>query len=289
MRTAPHRPWWTLTYALMALNTLVLLVQLLSRGTALGNVIGAYLPLSYEGLSHGFVWQLISFQFLHADQFHLFFNLLAIYFFGRPMEEYLGRSRFLQLYLTSGVVGGLCQVVFAPIWPNYFGGQVVGASAGAFGLVAAFATLFPDRTLTLLLFFVVPVNMRARTLIWISVGLATLGLLNPGGQMADAAHLGGILTGFLYIRWLVQGRGWRIRWAAPPAANRSRILVGTAPRKRAVWQQSDSGKLDALPAEEFISREVDPILDKISAHGFQSLTEKERQILEQARARISRR
>jgi membrane associated rhomboid family serine protease len=289
MRAAPHRPWWTLTYALMALNTLVLLVQLLSRGTALGNVIGAYLPLSYEGLSHGFVWQLISFQFLHADQFHLFFNLLAIYFFGRPMEEYLGRSRFLQLYLTSGVVGGLCQVVFAPIWPTYFGGQVVGASAGAFGLVAAFATLFPDRTLTLLLFFVVPVNMRARTLIWISVGLATLGLLNPGGQMADAAHLGGILTGFLYVRWLVHGRGLRIRWAAPPAANRSRILVGTAPRKRAVWQQSDSGKLDALPAEEFISREVDPILDKISAHGFQSLTEKERQILEQARARISRR
>jgi membrane associated rhomboid family serine protease len=291
MRANPHRPWWTLTYALMALNTLVLLVQLLSRGTALGNVIGTYLPLSYEGLRHGFVWQLITFQFLHADELHLFFNLIAIYFFGRPMEEYLGRARFLQLYLTSGVVGGLCQVLFAPIWPAYFGGQVVGASAGAFGLVAAFATLFPDRTLTLLLFFVLPVNMRARTLIWISVGLATLGLLNPGGQMADAAHLGGILTGFLFVRWLVQGRGWRwrVRWAAPPAPKRSRILVGAAPRKRSAWQQAQAGKLDSLPPEEFISREVDPILDKISAHGFQSLTDRERQILEQARAKISRR
>jgi hypothetical protein len=59
--------------------------------------------------------------------------------------------------------------------------------------------------------------------------------------------------------------------------------------KRAHWQSADTSNLDALPPEEFISREVDPILDKISAHGFQSLTERERQILEQARSKISRR
>jgi hypothetical protein len=107
--------------------------------------------------------------------------------------------------------------------------------------------------------------------------------------MADAAHLGGILAGFLFIRLLVQGRGFRIRWASSPSVRRPRVLVRTAAGKRAPWQNATPRNLDALPAEEFISREVDPILDKISAHGFQSLTERERQILEQARSKISRR
>ncbi len=289
MRTATPRPRWPLTYVLMAVNTAVLVLQLLSHGSTLGTAMDTYLPLSFEGLAHGYVWQLLTFQFLHADEIHLFFNLIAIFFFGRPMEEHLGRGRFLALYLAAGVVGGLCQVAFAPLWPTYFGGSVVGASAGAFGLIAAFATLFPDRTLTLLIFFVLPVNMRARTLIWISVGLAVLGLLSPGGRMADAAHLGGILAGFLFVRLLVQGRGFRIRWASSPSARRPRVLVRTAAGKRANWQSADARNLDALPPEEFISREVDPILDKISAHGFQSLTERERQILEQARSKISRR
>jgi len=190
MRTAAGRRQWPLTYVIMAINTAVLLLQFISGHSSLGIAMGYYLPLSFEGLAKGYVWQLLTFQFLHVDEFHLLFNLIAIYFFGRPMEDYLGRSRFLTLYLSSGVLGGLCQVALAPLLPDYFGGQVVGASAGAFGLVAAFATLFPDRTLTLLLFFVLPVNLKARTLIWISVGLAVLGLLNPGGKMADAAHLG---------------------------------------------------------------------------------------------------
>lgn len=289
MRSATHRQRWPLTYVLMAVNTAVLVLQLVTRGSAFGNALNTYLPLSFEGLTHGYVWQLLTFQFLHADEIHLFFNLIAIFFFGRAMEEHLGRGRFMALYLSAGVVGGLCQVILSPLWPAYFGGSVVGASAGAFGLIAAFATMFPDRTLTLLIFFVLPVNMRARTLIWISIGLATLGLLNPGGRMADAAHLGGILAGFLFIRWLVQGHGFRIRWTSSPSLRRPRILVRTAAGKRANWQHTDTRNLDALPPEEFISREVDPILDKISAHGFQSLTERERQILEQARSKITRR
>jgi membrane associated rhomboid family serine protease len=289
MRAPAPRRHWPLTYVLMALNTVVLVLQLVSRGTALGEAINSYLPLSTEGLRHGYIWQLITFQFLHADEFHLFFNLIAIFFFGRAMEDHLGRARFAQLYLASGVVGGLFQVAFALVWPAQFGGSVVGASAGAFGLVAAFATLFPDRTLTLLLFFVLPVNMRARTLIWISVGLALLGLLNPGGRVAHAAHLGGILAGYLFVRWVAQGRGFRIRWTTSPSPNRSRMLVGTIARKRGAWHRAETSKLDSLPPDEFISREVDPILDKISAHGFQSLTDKERQTLEQARSRMTRR
>ena len=290
MRNPGHGSAWPLTYVLMAVNTAILVLQLLTRATPIGRGINDYLALSLDGLMHGFVWQLLTFQFLHGGPLHLVLNLVAIYFFGRPMEEYLGRKRFLQLYLGSGVLGGICQIALDAIFFDDPTRSVVGASAGAFGLVSAFATLFPDRTLTLLVFFVLPVSMRARTLIWISVGIGALGILgalDPG--VAHAAHLGGILGGFLFVRWLVQGRGFRLRWATPSSPHRSRILVGTAASKRAAWRRADTNKLDSLPPEEFISREVDPILDKISAQGFQSLTDRERQILEKARAKISRR
>jgi membrane associated rhomboid family serine protease len=255
-----------------------------------GQWLTTHLALSLPGLAHGYVWQFLTFQFLHGGLFHLLCNLIVLFFFGRALEEHLGRNRFLRLYLISGVLGGLLQMIFAAAVPQHFGGPVVGASAGVFGLVAAFATLFPDRTITLLLFFVIPVSMRARTLLWFGIGLAVFGILIPADRVAHAAHLGGIAAGWGYIYWLVQGHGWRIRWTVGGSSSRRpRILVGTASSKRASWHRAATATGEDLPPEEFMSREVDPILDKISAHGFQSLTERERQILERARARFSRR
>jgi hypothetical protein len=156
--------------------------------------------------------------------------------------------------------------------------------------VAAFAMLFPNRVLTLLVFFVLPVSMRARTLLWVSLALAVFGVLVPGGIVADGAHLGGILTGVLYVRWILQGRGWTLRLATRPTrARQARELVKTASASRPEWSASSAfADRDAAP-QEFISREVDPILDKISAHGIQSLTPRERDILEAARSRMSKR
>src|SRR5882757_9182710 len=100
-----------------------------------------FLALSLDGLRHGFLWQFITYQFLHAGIWHLLFNCLAIFFFGRPVETALGRKRFLALYLAGGVIGGVVQMLFALVLPHYFGGSVVGASAGAAALAAAFAVL----------------------------------------------------------------------------------------------------------------------------------------------------
>jgi hypothetical protein len=148
--------------------------------------------------------------------------------------------------------------------------------------------MFPDRVLTLLVFFVIPVSMRARTLLWISLGLAAFGILVPHGPVADGAHLGGILTGVAYVRWRSAAGRWHLRWpSVRPRARRE--LVTTATTKGSAWRRAQRGSPDDLPTEEFISREVDPILDKISAHGIQSLTERERRILEAARAKMSRR
>jgi membrane associated rhomboid family serine protease len=282
---------WPLTYILMAVIAACFVVQ--SFAAVHGDRSGwieRNLALSLSGLGRGYIWQLLTFQFLHGGLLHLIVNMIVLYFFGRALEEHLGRRRFLRLYLGSGVAGGLLQMLFAAVFPAQFGGGVLGASAGVFGLVAAFATLFPDRTLTLLIFFVLPVSMRARTLLWLSIGLALFGIMIPGDGVAHAAHLGGIVAGWGFVRWLVAGSATRAGWeSSGPSTRRPRVLARTASKDRAPWRRSDSAANDDLPPEEFMSREVDPILDKISAHGFQSLTDRERQILEKARAKITRR
>ena len=140
----------------------------------------------------------------------------------------------------------------------------------------------------LLLFLVIPVSMRAKFLLLFSALLSVFGILFPGGRhTADVAHLGGIITGIIFVRYAIH---WNFHW---PRLRRAR----TAPPRRLVKVNSGASALrgrkssssEDLPAEDFFSKEVDPILDKISAHGIQSLTERERRILEAARERMGRR
>src|SRR6266516_3399006 len=140
--------------SLLIINVVAYLVQLAVAGFT-KFPINYYFALSVEGLRHGYVWQLLTFQFMHSvdNPMHLLFNCLAIYIFGREVEEALGRKSFLTLYFSSGIVGGLCQALAWVLLPSQFGGAVVGASAGAFGLTAAFAMLFPEQVL--LLFFII--------------------------------------------------------------------------------------------------------------------------------------
>jgi hypothetical protein len=201
----------------------------------------------------------------------------------------------LALYFSSGVLGGLLQVAAGAVasqlpasdWTRHFMGPTVGASAGVYGLVAAYATLYPDRLLTLLLFFFIPVTMRAKFLLLAEAVLAVLGILSPGSRMADAAHLGGMLTGLLFIRYALE---WNWNWPRWP---RRHPRVRRLPRAEAVassfWKPGKTRGDEDLPPEEFLSREVDPILDKISAQGIQSLTARERRILEAAREKMAKR
>jgi membrane associated rhomboid family serine protease len=263
-----------------------------SKPSDLPILIQGLLPLSQAGLAHGYVWQLVTYQFLHANTLHLVVNMLVVYFFGRALEDALGRLGMLRIYFLSGIVGGLVQVIYQvalqKVIPGAGAGSVVGASASGLGLLAAYAALFPHREITLLLFFFIPVSLRARTLLWISIGLALFGMIAPIGSVADAAHLGGIATGLAYIHWIVQGSGWPSLARFRPAA-RPRVLVSAPFPKRSFWQRSKANEMEDLPPAEFMSREVDPILDKISAYGIQSLTDRERRILEAARAKMAKR
>jgi membrane associated rhomboid family serine protease len=275
---------WSATVGMIIALIVVFLLQM----TVLPLVIPlGYLVLSLDGLRHGYVWQLVSFQFLHAGWLHLLFNLLAIYFFGRSVEFVLGRRRWLILYFLSGILGGVTQMLVALLVPRFFDAPVVGASAGAAGLIAAFALLNWDQPFTLLFYFI-PVTMRGKTLFWFSIGLAVFGMVIGGGGGAHAAHLGGFLAGYAYMRWGAATRqsvwGWHTFYSRP----RRRELVRTASIRAPAWTRSAPERPGELPSEEFISREVDPILDKISAHGIQSLTERERRILEAARHKMAR-
>ena len=265
-----------------------LVIAFILQTTVLSPSMLGYLVLTPEGLKHGFLWQLLSFQFLHAGLAHLVFNGIAIFFFGRSVEYVLGRTRWLALYFLSGIAGGLVQMLFAVIAPDRFGGPVVGASAGASGLIAAFAAIHWNERFTLLLYFI-PINMRGRTLFWISIGFAVLGLAFGRGGIAHAAHLGGFLTGFIFVRWQEEAFD-RIKNLNPfLSRRRKRELVKVASARLPRWPGPAGGNSTELPSEEFISREVDPILDKISAHGLQSLTERERRILEAARNKMAKR
>jgi membrane associated rhomboid family serine protease len=296
-------PRWSWTMVLVIAYAAVFLVEMAVQKFFPGNnffqgnvLMGAngvellpgYLPLSVEGLEHGYVWQLLTYQFLHAGLWHILGNCWVIYVFGREMESVLGGGKFLALMFSSGIVGGVFQVLVALAWPQYFGthmtggrffsGETVGASACGFGLVAAYALMFPERELTLLLFFIFPVHLRAKTLLIGSAVLALAGFALPNVIMpgvAHAAHLGGMAMGWFFVRHILQGDWSRLEGFLHPAQKQpSRRPPPEPPGKK--------------PEAGFVESEVDPILDKISAHGIQSLTSREREILESARRHIRR-
>ena len=280
-QSAYHEPRVSFTVALLIVNAVAFVVQLLAANSQpAAEIEYNYFALSLAGLKQGFVWQLLTFQFMHAGWMHIIFNSLAIYFFGRPVEIALGRRHFLTLYLLSGAIGGLVQMLFAWLIPQYFDGAVVGASAGASGLVAAFAILHWEERFSLLIYFI-PVNMTGKMLLAVSLGLAFLGMLTPYSGIANAAHLGGILTGGFYVRLLIQGQWSLWKFPARRAAPREPAV------KRTLWR-SATGKTDDDSTDEFLKNEVDPILEKISAHGIHSLTPREREILEKARTRVAK-
>ena len=275
---------------LVIINVAIYLLESVLYGFGLASEMGVrrFLALSTGGIESGQLWQLFTFQFLHALPWpwHLLFNCLALYFFGREVEHALGRKTFLKLYLIAGVLGGVLQLISFWVTGKAEANYVVGASAGVFGLVAAYATLFPERQITLLLFFFIPVTLKAKYLFWAALVLSIFGATQADSNMAHAAHLGGLLAGVGYIRWGLQAESWWQARRVRRPRTRQRELVRVISSRS--WQQSKKGP-EELPPEEFISREVDPILEKISAHGIHSLTPRERQILEAARSRMGKR
>ncbi len=156
--------------------------------------------LSMNGVVHGGVWQFVTYQFLHGSLLHLAFNLIFLHSFGPVMESTLGKWRYLTLYLWSGVFGGFVQLLAVWISPQVMGNvPVVGASASLCGLLAALCALYAEEELDVRLFFVIPIVLRAKYLLLVVAGISVAGILIRMGNVAHAAHLGGLLGGLLYL------------------------------------------------------------------------------------------
>jgi membrane associated rhomboid family serine protease len=253
-----------------------------------------WLALTPGCFRNGRVWQLLTFQFLHFNLWHVAGNLLVLWWAGNFVESVLGKKRFLVALFGCGVVGGILQGLLMTAFPQHFGMMAVGASAGVSGLFAIFALLEKDSEIRL--YFMLPV--KAIYLLWASLAIALFFTLVPTGRemgVAHAAHLGGLLAGIAWVKlgWhrdFVQlpWEGWLggRRWRGNRDRNRGLIHAKVTKMPKSPLAK---GAISAdVPEEEFISREVDPILDKISAHGIQSLTDRERQILEKARNKMAR-
>src|SRR5262245_16319284 len=137
MRDAYHPPRMTTRLIIVLIVAFVIQSMLLFYGDL---AIAGQLALSLDGLRHGKVWQLFTFQFLHSVPWpwHVLFNCLGLYFFGRPVEEMVGEKKFLTLYFLSGVAGGVLQVLTTAVLPGHQDNPVVGASAGVCGMIAIF-------------------------------------------------------------------------------------------------------------------------------------------------------
>jgi membrane associated rhomboid family serine protease len=198
--------------------------------------------LSANGLREGRVWTLVTHLFLHANLLHLLVNLLGLWFLGPEVEILMGRARYLAVYLVSGVCGGLLQTAFAA--PN---SELVGASGSVCGILLAFTTMNPELPLRALIFFVLPISTKARTLGWgLMVFSLACALLHLLPQIGHLAHLGGAVGGAVLTR-----------------------MFGLAPRRQP----------RTAPGVGLRPEELDELLARISREGMESLSRDEQRQL----------
>ncbi|MBB4638649.1 rhomboid family protein [Longimicrobium terrae] len=237
-------------------------------------------------------WTLVTYSFVHAGIWHLLGNMLTLFFFGPPLEERWGGRGFLKYYAVAVLGGALLSAALYPVDPA---AAIVGASAGTLGLMLAFAMIWPDMLIHIWGIF--PVKAK-----WLVAGLAVINLMmavSPGSNgTAVLAHLGGMAAGFLLLKspWAppawgemasVVSRGQPVRrggalvpWT-PRKAEAPRAPAGTATQAR----PAATGRKKAASAERELLDDVDRILDKISSQGLASLTEDERQRLDEVSRR----
>jgi membrane associated rhomboid family serine protease len=178
------------TQALLLINVGIFCLQFLfgfwiDRLFALWPLSGGFLP-----------WQVVTYAFLHGSIGHLFFNMLGLWMFGAELERIWGPKRFLQFYAASVLAAALTQLIVTLNAAPY---PTVGASGGLFGLLLAFAMMFPNRTIIPLF---PPIPMKAKVFVALYGALELMfGVFDPRSGIAHFAHLGGMAGGYLMIRY----------------------------------------------------------------------------------------
>jgi len=260
-------PTWSAVNALIAINVAVFVLDILSRGFGFPGGIMPLIAVRWSDFFHPISWvRFLTYGFGHAplevNPFHIVFNMLGLWFFGRQVEESIGKPRFLTMYLIS-IVG--CSVI-ATTYYRLLGdiGSGIGASGGVATIIIFFALSAPHQIVRLWGVMEIPawalatgwVAMNVIGAISRSTGLNTL------STTAYAAHLAGAAIGYVFFRYGIPGSDWL---HAIQTWNKRRKF-------RIVRAQEEK--------EQKVADDADAILDKINRDGYGSLTEKEKSKLE---------
>ncbi len=245
--------WTEIVRFLILSNVTIFAVQEIFGLQALFREYFALVPATFF---QGRLWQLFTYMFLHGGLGHVFFNMLALFMFGSVLEREWGSREFLKYYLLTGLAGGLCYALF-----NH-GSYVptVGASGAIYGLLVAYAVLFPNNVIYI--WFVIPLKAK-----WFAIVFGVIEFLasfSSGSQVAHLAHLGGMVVGYVYLK-------------------RHRFVRRTFGSVQTWMERRDLEKerRDAQSLDE-VRREVDELLDKINRVGMSGLTKAEQKRLEKA-------
>jgi len=224
-------------------------------------------------------WTLVTYMFLHEDFFHILFNMLWLYWFGRIFLEYLDGKKLLSTYILGGLAGAVLYIVAFNVFPVFSFIQpfsyALGASASVLAIVIAIATFVPNYTIYLM--FLGPVKIKYIAIFSVLLDLLSIQGSNPGGHIA---HLGGALFGYIYIQRLHKGKD--ISKGFMKVLNSLTSYFYTTKSNMHVSHSStDKYKTDEdyNYEKKVKQQQMDEILDKISKSGYESLTKEEKDLL----------
>ncbi len=251
---------------LLIANGVIYLIQLLTQRTLI--VLFGLIP--YEVIQNFALYRLVTYMFLHGSLMHIILNMLILWMFGVAIEQTWGTKRFLFYYFLTGIAGGLCTMAFQPSSMT----ATIGASGAIYGLLVAYAVMFPEQII--LLFFIIPMKVKYAVIVFVGLELAaSIGAAADG--IGHLAHLGGAVVGFVYLK--LHGGINRRLGSLSPKRWIDRLRYRFKSRKMEQNQRQ---------AEEIMKR-VDDILDRINVVGIENLGEEERRFLENASDLLAKR
>jgi membrane associated rhomboid family serine protease len=222
-------------------------------------------------------WTIITYMFTHFNLWHILFNMLVLYWFGRIFMQYLNARQLLSTYILGGIAGAAFYMLFLNLFPGlqgYLGGTMLGASAAIMAIVIAISFYVPDYTIYML--FLGQVRLKYVAIGFIIIDILMIASDNAGGNIA---HLGGALYGFWFISMLKKGRDIG-NWLNV-LIDKFLSLFKTRPKLNVSYRSRTKPVPDEAYNRNKMSqqREIDRILDKIAKGGYESLTKAEKETL----------
>jgi membrane associated rhomboid family serine protease len=226
-------------------------------------------------------WTIFSYMFLHQDFFHLFGNMIMLYFGGRIFTDFLGNQRIVALYVAGGVAGALLYMLLYNTIPMFaetgLNANLLGSSAAVLAIFFAIASYLPNYEVSLIL--IGPVRLKYIALFLFLIDLLSIDQNNPGGHIA---HIGGALFGIAYATGLRKGYDFTISFNN--IINRIGNLFSSTrksktPNMKVAYKQAEAQKAKAAKVAKNKQEIIDAILDKISKSGYDSLTKEEQETI----------